>query len=170
MSETVLVAEMLEVECADVLALEGQLLAVTVGLWVLAALEAKVLTLLEIDLLSAGTERGPFEASETLANVTLEEVHPSGLPSAETEPPEDHEDYAVDSRVLLVAGPVVDLVDSFLLVVVEICCASNHPLLVTVKAVMESAPCSQILAPCFQVVSCQEEGLDAQEHQARGCT
>jgi len=166
----VLLAKMLEVECANALALVGQLSAVTAGPLVLGVPEAKVLTLLEIDLLSAGTERGPFEASETLANVTLEEVHPSGLPSAETEPPEDHEDYAVDSRVLLVAGPVVDLVDSFLLVVVEICRASNHPLLVTVKAVMESAPCSQILAPCFQVVSCQEEGLDAQEHQARGCT
>ena len=59
MSETVLVAEMLEVECADVLALEGQLLAVTAGPWVLAALEAKVL---EIGLLSEATERGLCEA------------------------------------------------------------------------------------------------------------
>ena len=66
-----LVAEMLEVECADVLALEGQLLAVTVGLWVLAALEAKVLTLLEIGLLSEGTEKELCEAIETSANVSL---------------------------------------------------------------------------------------------------
>lgn len=97
-------------------------------------------------------------------------MHPSCLPGAETEPPEDHVDYAVDSTVLHVACLVVDLVDSSLLVAGEICRASNHPLLVTVGAVMESGPCSQILGPCFQVVSCQEGGLDAQEHLAHGCT
>jgi len=69
----------------------------------------------------------PCEVISTSANVTLAEVHPSCLLSAEAEPPEDHEDCAVDSRVLLVACPVVDLVDSFLLVAVEICHASNHP-------------------------------------------
>ena len=97
-------------------------------------------------------------------------MHPSCRQGAETEPPEDHEDYAVDSTVLHVACLVVDLVDSFLLVVGEICRASKHPLLVTVGAVMESGPCCPILAPCFRVVSCQEGGLDAQEHQAHGCT
>jgi len=46
------VAQMLmEVECADALVLEGQLLAATAGPSVLAVLEARVLTLLEIGLL-----------------------------------------------------------------------------------------------------------------------
>jgi len=35
---------------------------------------------------------------------------------------------------------------------------------------MESDPCSQILAPYFQVVSCQEEGLGGQAPQVRDCT
>ena len=112
----------------------------------------------------------PCEVISTSANVTLAEVQPSCLLSAEAEPPEDHEDCAVDSRVLLVACPVVDLVDSFLLVAVEICHASNHPLMVTSGAVMESVPCSRILLPCFQVVSCQEGDLDGQVHQVHGCT
>ena len=63
----------------------------------------------------------------TSANVTPVEVHPSYLLSAETEPLEDHVDCAEDSMVLLDACLVVDLVDSFLLVVVEICHASSHP-------------------------------------------
>ena len=62
----------------------------------------------------------------TSANVTPVEVHPSYL-RAETEPLEDHVDCAEDSMVLLDACLVVDLVDSFLLVVVEICHASSHP-------------------------------------------
>ena len=164
-----LVAEMLEVECADALALEGQLLEVSAGPWVLAVLEARVLILLKTLLLPEGTERGPFEVIETLANVTLEEVHPSFLLSAdENEPLEEHDDYAADLKVLLFACLVVDLLGFFLLV--EICHASNHPLLVTSGAVMESAPCSQTLVPCFQVVSCQEGDLDGQVHQVHGCT
>ena len=39
-----------------------------------------------------------------------------------------------------------------------------------VGVVMESASCFQILVPCFQVVSCQEGGLDVQERQAPDCT
>ena len=162
-------AEMLEVECADALALEGQLLEVSAGPWVLVVLEARLLILLKTLLLPEGTERGLFEVIETLANVTLEEVHPSFLLSAdENGPLEEHDDYVADLKVLLFACLVVDLVDSFLLV--EICHASNHPSVVTSGAVMESAPCSQTLALCSQVVSCQEGDLDGQVHQVHDCT
>ena len=52
-----------------------------------------------------------------MANLTLEEVHPSSLLSAdENEPLEEHDDYAADLKVLLVACLVVDLLGSFLLV------------------------------------------------------
>ena len=110
--------------------------------------------------------------TETSANVTLEEVHPSCLLSAaENERLEEDEDHDVDLRVLLFAYLVVDLVDSSLLV--EICHASNllHPSLVTSGAVMENAPCCfQNLEPCSQVVSYQEEDLDAQVHLVLDCT
>ena len=106
---------MLEVECADALALEGQLLEVSAGPWVLAVLEARVLILLKTLLLPEGIEIGPFEVIETLANVTLEEVHPSFLLSAdENEPLEEHDDYAADLKVLLFACLVVDLLGFFL--------------------------------------------------------
>ena len=100
--------------------------------------------------------------------MTLEEVHPSCLLSAaENERLEEDE----DSKVLLFACLVVDLVDSSLLV--EICHASNllHPLLVTTGAVMENAPCcSQTLSLYSQVFSYQEEDLDGQVHLVLGCT
>ena len=110
--------------------------------------------------------------TETSANVTLEEVHPSCLLSAENERLEEDEDHVVDSKVLLFAYRVVDPLDSYLLV--EIVHASNllHPSLVTLLgAVMENAPCcSQTLAPCSQAVSYQEEDLDEQVHLVLGCT
>ena len=60
-------AEMLEVGCADVLALEGQLLAASAGPWVpVVLLEVRVATLLDQTVLLLelkGTERGPFEVT-----------------------------------------------------------------------------------------------------------
>ena len=115
-------AEMLEVGCADVLALEGQLLAASAGPWVPAVLlEARVATLLDQTVLLLeleGSETEPFEVTETSANATS-----CLLSAAENERLEEDEDHVVDSRVLLFAYRVVDLLDSCPLV--EIFHASN---------------------------------------------
>ena len=80
------------------------------------------------------------------------------------------DDYFASDLQVFASQVVAPLEDFFLLAMVIAYLASNRLSLETLLLGKEIALYSQILAPCFQVVSCQEEGLDAQEHQARGCT